>query len=342
MRKIGFGFLPMVLLLGMVSTFTEGVAQEKPLPAVVVIATSEPGSTMYSVSVPIAAVLSKYAGFKVSVEPVGPSEKCLPYLERGEVHLANSWSQEVVAYTRGKWWVKEARPWIRIAFNSCEGTYAWMAKLDSGISSWKDMEGKKLACYVAGLQSAGVLFTDPILERHGVKKVTRVMVPNFTAALKELIEGRADVAVSPVSPRMVEAERAPGGMRVLQNTQEDIDYINKKAGADIVHLAKIPPGFLGLKAFTRGGAVVGDRGVYMTHKDVQEEVIYRFVKNTYEHFDEYKDAYPRLKEVTFENALATFPAPYHPGAIRYFKEKRLWKAEHEKKQRELLAELGQK
>jgi TRAP-type uncharacterized transport system substrate-binding protein len=69
-----------------------------------------------------------------------------------------------------------------------------MAKLDSGISSWKDMEGKKLACYVAGLQSAGVLFTDGILERHGVKKVTRIVVPNFTAALKELIESSHGLA----------------------------------------------------------------------------------------------------------------------------------------------------
>jgi len=337
--KVLVGCSLIILMFGIIMLYSESPAQEKALPSVVVIGSSEPGSTAYSLSVPIAATISKYAGFRVSIEPIGASEKCLPYLERGEIQVSNSWSPELVAYVNGKWWVKEARPWIRTVLNHCEGTYIWIAKGDSGINSWKDAEGKKLACYIAGLQAAGLLFTDSILEKYDIKKVTRVTVPNFTAAVREFIEGRAHIGASPVSPRLVEAEKAPGGMKVLPITQADVDYINKRSGAQIVHLAKITPGFLGLRAFAQGGECVGDRGVWIAHKNAQEEVIYRLVKETYERFDEYKDAYPRAKEVTLQNALATFVAPYHPGAIRYFKEKGIWKADHEKRQGELLAAL---
>jgi len=337
--KIVLACFLILLMHGIITPCPEGLAQGKPLPSVVVIASSEPGSTAYSLSVPIAATVSKYAGFRVNVEPIGASEKCLPYLERGEIQVSCSWSPELVAYVNGKWWVKESRPWIRTVLNHCEGTYVWITRGDSGIKSWKDAEGKKFASYIAGLQAAGILFNDAILERHGIKKVTRVTVPNFSAAVREVIEGRAQIGTSPVSPRLVEAEKGPGGMELLPITQADVDYINKRAGAQIVHLAKIAPGFLGLRAFAQGGDCVGDRGVWITHKDVQDELIYRLVKTTYEHFDEYKDAYPRAKEVNFENALSTFVAPYHPGAVRYFKEKGIWKADHEKRQSELLATL---
>ena len=63
-----------------------------------------------------------------------------------------------------------------------------------------------------------------------------------------------------------------------------------------------------------------------------------------ESFDEYKDITPAMPWHQIEEAIKpTVVLPYHPGAVRYFKERGLWNAQKAKNQTELLdrqAKLG--
>lgn len=308
------------------------------MPAVVSISTKEPGSTSYATNIPIAAVVSKYVGFKFSVEPVGDFDKSAAYLQRGEIQMVSSSSEEMLANFTGTWGVREAKPWIRMVLNHYEAPYVWFTQGDSGINSFKDIEGKKVACYVPGQPHFG-WFTDQLIKRYGVKNVRQVRVPNATASGTELIEGRADVGTSTVSPRLMDVEKSPRGMKLIPITKEDVDFVNEQAGFGICEFQSIPAGYIGLKSFAQGWKTLGVRAAWGAHKDVSEEVIYRLVKTTYEHYDEYKNAYPRCAAFTLENALKTFPTPYHPGAIKYFKEKGVWTADHEKTQQKLLSQL---
>lgn len=340
LKNVGWG-LKGLMVLAMICMLLAPVPQSEAaeqMPAVVSISTKEPGSTSYATNIPIAAVVSKYAGFKFSVEPVGDFDKVAPYLEKGQMHLVSSSSEEMLANYKGMWGVREARPWIRMVLNHYEAPYVWFTQADSSINSFKDVEGKRVACYVAGHPHFG-WFTDQLLKSYGVKNVRQVRVPNSTASTTELVEGRADVATSTVSPRLMNAEKSPRGMKLIPMTKDDVDFVNKQAGFAICEFQTIPAGYIGLKAFAQGWKSLGVRAAWGTHKDVSEELIYRLIKTTYEHYDEYKTAYPRCAFFTLENALKTFPTPYHPGAIRYFKEKGIWTADHEKTQQKLLSEL---
>lgn len=335
MQKAGIGLLAFVTTIGcLLGTASGG---EK-LPPIVVISAREPGSSSYATSVPIAAIVSKYAGFKMTVEPIGGLDKAAPYLARGEIQMSHETSPEILANLKGLWWVKSPKPWVRMVLNNYESPYVWFTQSDSGLTSFRDAQGKKVATYLTNYPAMG-LYTDLLLEKFGVTAVTRVRVPSNTAGCTELIEGRADVAGSSVSPRLVDVERGPHGCRLLPLTESDVEYVNKKTGLKICELFSVPPGYLGLKMFAKGIETLGDRGAWATHKDVSEEVIYRVVKAAYEHYSEYKDVYPKCASFTLENALKTFPAPYHPGSIRYFKEKGIWTADHEKRQQELLSAL---
>lgn len=77
-----------------------------------------------------------------------------------------------------------------------------------------------------------------------------------------------------------------------------------------------------------GGGVVNTTPVYtwtipmmvVVDKDMDEELAYTLVKTFWEHLDEVKSVSKQLKRLTFETALENLSAPFHPGALRYYKE----------------------
>ena len=72
-------------------------------------------------------------------------------------------------------------------------------------------------------------------------------------------------------------------------------------------------------------------------KDVADEVVYTLVKAALDHHKEYARVHPLLPEVDAVRGAKVIGAPFHPGAIKYYKEKGVWTAKHEKMNAELLA-----
>lgn len=71
---------------------------------------------------------------------------------------------------------------------------------------------------------------------------------------------------------------------------------------------------------------VSTLNVMFCHKDLPEEFVYKLVKTTFEHLDDLYAVHPAAKQTTLENAVIyKGSVPYHPGAIKYFKEKGVWK-----------------
>jgi len=64
----------------------------------------------------------------------------------------------------------------------------------------------------------------------------------------------------------------------------------------------------------------GPRATLMTNADLPEEVAYQIVKAVFENFDEFRSLHPALAPLTKEEMLTGNIAPFHPGAMRYYKE----------------------
>jgi hypothetical protein len=73
-----------------------------------------------------------------------------------------------------------------------------------------------------------------------------------------------------------------------------------------------------------------------TLKDFPEEAAYQITKAILSHYNELKLLHPTASDWTAERTLKVFCVPFHPGAVRCYKEIGAWKDEHEKKQKALL------
>lgn len=70
---------------------------------------------------------------------------------------------------------------------------------------------------------------------------------------------------------------------------------------------------------------VGVPNVLLVHADMDEQLAYDIVKAIFEYKDELVAVHPSAAEITLEDGPTSKVAPYHPGAIRYFREKGAWK-----------------
>jgi TRAP transporter TAXI family solute receptor len=84
---------------------------------------------------------------------------------------------------------------------------------------------------------------------------------------------------------------------------------------------------------------IGVLEILMCQAGLSEELIYKVMKAIFEHVPELTLMTPIAKYWTAGSTSSAI-LPYHSGAIKYYKEKNLWTEELEKKQKELLVEVG--
>ncbi len=68
----------------------------------------------------------------------------------------------------------------------------------------------------------------------------------------------------------------------------------------------------------------------MTMTAADAELVYNMTKAMVELFDDYKDGAPGNVGWDIKRQVFAWAIPMHDGAIRYFKERGLWTAEHQK------------
>lgn len=82
----------------------------------------------------------------------------------------------------------------------------------------------------------------------------------------------------------------------------------------------LEPGWL--KGYDKPCNVVAVLNSFFLEESVPEDVVYEMTKAVFDHLDELKEiAYAPFKYVEPETAAANAVVPFHPGALRYFKEK---------------------
>jgi TRAP transporter TAXI family solute receptor len=190
----------------------------------------------------------------------------------------------------------------------------------------EDVRGKRVVYQLRGSASQTAL-TDAVLASAGltVADIRPVAVAHVVQSIDALIEGRVDVAVGALG--IAAAQRAqvsiPGGIRALElGALGDDAFLAARMPGLRTAIAKPGPNMAGVEQPLR---VAAYDGYLNTSSASDEDLIYRITKTLHQNWQALQRDYPALRALAAEALVAPdHPLPYHPGAIRYYREAGLW------------------
>ncbi|UOQ94750.1 TAXI family TRAP transporter solute-binding subunit [Halobacillus shinanisalinarum] len=311
------------------------------------IGAHQPGIAYHSTASGIATVVTSHSDLKMTVKPFSGSNAWMPLLNSGEIDFG------ILSYPDAKWALKgingypEKSKNVRLLVRGNNIVISgFTVRANSGIEKVKDLKGKRVAANYSGNQiiprvleahiaSAGLTWDD----------VQMVPVTGVGAGVNALRENRVDAAFTgtPTVSTFLEADTAIDidGLNWGGVSPENIDEFPKDVTREMQSLVpNIKPtvfnnGFLNEKTILAQYpiALIGS-------SKVSEETAYRLTKVLWGHYKKLHSQFTWLQTWTPEQMFDPNPSvPYHPGAIKFFKEQGLWTEEAEQKQGELLKSI---
>lgn len=187
----------------------------------------------------------------------------------------------------------------------------------SPIKSYADVKGKKIGMGGPGSTVANsALF---FLELHGVKKED---FKPFFYTYRETVEGIQNGSLDggfiggsypiPIYTELAlrhEVRIVPVNEKILENAIKEHPYFYR----NIVRANSY-------KGLDNDVTIYGFTTALWTLSTVSDEIVYKILKNLFDHKDEYYAVHKSAKDMTAENATKGIPVPLHPGAAKYLKE----------------------
>ncbi len=336
-------FILTIILIG--SLILGGCAPAGTSAGKLVIPALPPGSSWYSMMLVLSQVINKNTDLTAIVEPLTNPLVFADLMMEGNAHLMML-QADLQRYTftgkKGKLapaiWpeTRPAYPGMRLLMGGNNGYYGVVTGEFTGIKNLQQLRGKKFAMLYPTLSAQQ--YAEAMLKHLGIdptKDLTALEYPFPTGALVDLSMKKIDAVITTLGGSKVVEADAKVGIIWLPIDQETVDYLHN-IDSDIesaVAGTYIP----GVKQPTQ---VIKLLNSFLCDKSLDEKVAYQIVKAICEHAKEAAGATWEVTEWTKERAIVTNAfVPYHPGAIKYFKEQGMWTSELDALQTRLLSEL---
>jgi len=311
------------------------------------IGTSPIGSSLNAVGSGIASVLSQNTDLKVTTKPFAGYPAIGPLLDKGELDLGFDTMPSAAWSYRAEFGfekIKNQRLVVRGNFILVTGP---AVRKDSGINSVADLKGKRVASdYPAAPTPRATQEATLIANGLTWDDVKKVPVPTNVAGIEALRDGRLDAAsmMTPTTPIVQETHNAVGlkALHFVDGVQPTAEELKKIPADKVKKITDLMPGSRLAIQQPVGFVTEPTIGLeyptaLMASSHVNEETIYQVTKGLFEHYEKLHPIHLWLKSWSPEQMFDPNPTvPYHPGAVKFFKEKGLWNDELEKKQKELL------
>ena len=302
------------------------------------IASNPAGTHVYAVAAGLAKVLQEHAGVRTTIRPFSGSSVYLPLLERGEVPLGLNISIDSYLSYHGLPPYDSRMRNLRLLGMMFPLPIMYMVRADSNLHRVEDLRGQRVVITFranAALDQLhrGILATGGLSE----DDVQPVIVAGLPEAMRMLTEGRADAVPTGLNTALALQVNStiPGGVRYITMGREEHRLAEIMPGAK-PETIEPGPNKVGIPVPTRVAGIVD----YLnTGTHVSEEQAYQIIRVIHENWAELRRDYVQMRDTPAE-AVAPVDNlhPYHPGAVRYYREAGLWTEAHEANQAKLLAE----
>lgn len=320
-----------LLLLAPFSLFA---ADDVQFPKTIAWSAYQTGTGGYSQAVAIGNILQRQYGTNLRVIPGRNDVSRLATLRAGRVHFSAGGSEAVYAqegilnFASRIWGPQPIRALMSNYSDSC--SYTMVTATDANIRTIADVKGKRVT-FVQGAPSLNNAMA-ALLSFANLTwdDVERVEVGGYNASADAVVNNRADVVGGACnSPPFLRLEASPRGLTFPEfphDDEEAVKRVRDRLPWYVPHIAIEGPTIPneGIEVFTSAYPLL----VGMDTSD--DTLVYSTVKIMHENYETYKDNAPgasgwRMDRQKFEQAFI----PFHPGAIRYYREIGAWTEEAE-------------
>jgi TRAP transporter TAXI family solute receptor len=294
---------------------------------VTVIASNPQGSIYYTVCAAIAKEMDADLHMAVRVQPMGGSTVYIPILNRGEVDFALTNIFDTMTAYAGTHNFKIANPNLRVVAAMFPITAAYLVPTDSPVKTIADLKGRTLPG-VFKAQTIGLVLQASVLATAGLTEKDVRIIPTATqfSGVDLLADGKVDAALISVGT----------GQGQKANVQ-----LSSHGGVRFVDIGNAPAAVAGLKKFMPGRpfllqpspARLGIRtptyvmayDVFLTtNAKMSDDTAYRIAKLVHDGKDRMVQTAPALVDMNPDRMTSEIGVPWHPGALRYYKEVGQW------------------
>jgi TRAP-type uncharacterized transport system substrate-binding protein len=279
-------------------------------------------------------------GMKIRIQPLDIIAAQARIIKKGEaLCVPGSIAMVEKMQTGPEFASKEGGPWnVRIFWSLGVTSLPFWVRGDSNIKTTADIK--------PGIKWGAVKAEPPYMETFyaffawcglDVKDTMAVPFATWPEAINAINTRKVDVVYGGLSiPALIEANAGvSGGLRPLEmNPQKDPEAADRFwAVKPTMGFAPVPGGPIKQALGVWGPAVLT---VYAARAEADSELIYHMVQWLGENYDIYKDKHDYCRMMSVQSVSNILPScffPWHDGAIKYLKEKKIWSAANDARQK---------
>ncbi|MGQ0524513.1 MAG: TAXI family TRAP transporter solute-binding subunit [Betaproteobacteria bacterium] len=287
------------------------------------IATGGTGGVYYPLGGGMANLLSKYVpGMQATAEVTGGSVDNLRLIGTGKPYIALAMADASQDAYRGEDKFKGNKVPLRTLMILYTNIMHVVTVEGTGISTMKDLKGKRVSTGSPG--SATEVMAFRLIEAAGLDKDRdmrreRLGVSESANAMKDRKIDAFFFVVGLPTSSVTDLASTPGIKIKFIDHANLVPAMNKKY--DNLYVEDVIPKatYAGMAADNKAAAVAN---ILVTHEKMSDETAYNIVKTIFDKRPDLINVHKTAADIKLENQKASAsPVPFHPGAIKYFKEK---------------------
>ena len=291
------------------------------------IATGGTGGVYYPYGGGIAKIISEnIAGVEATAEATAASVDNLKFLRDGRSDVAFSMADTAEDAARGQGPFAEFGEVPSRTLAVLYTNYLHLATLaGSGIRSVADLKGRVVSTGAPGSGTEVVAFRT--LEAFGLdpQRDLTTQALGASQSVDALKDGKVHAFFFTgglPTAAVLDLTHSPGITAHLVPSADAIPKMREKYGESMYYPVVIPRSVYSLDADV---PVVGIANLLVVSENMPEQLAYDITRLLFEKQADLVAIHPQARDLSLATAVVGSPVPFHPGAIRYYREQNAWK-----------------
>jgi TRAP transporter TAXI family solute receptor len=290
------------------------------------IATGGTGGVYYPYGGGIAKIISEnLPGVEATAEATAASVDNLKFLRDGRSDIAFSMADTVEEAARAQGPFKSFGAVPSRALAVLYSNYLHLVtKTDSRIAAVADLKGRVVSTGAPGSGTEVMAFR--VLEALGLDpavdlKTQALGVAQSVDALKDAKLDAFFWSGGLPTAAVLDLTHTPGITARLLSTDSALPKLAVKHGESLYYRLVIPKAVYSTQEDV---AVVGVANLLVVAENMPESLAYDITRLLFEKQPELAAIHPQARDLSLATAVTGSPVPFHPGAIKYYRERNAW------------------